>query len=355
MKKKILPYLITAILISAVFLVFCDLKQVSPFGPKTLECNDDFPDQMIPLYFHVYDALHGKASLFFEWRTGLGMNYAGAAAHYSLLSPFSLFFLFLRRSSIPYSMIWFILIKLIAMGCTMNYYLSHQPMLVRKPISLTLQILLSFLYAVNGYTMMYYGFGWMDVSIFAPLLILYADRILASRSATISSSERWYPFLLPLVLIRPEESDFTILVTGRKAVYLKIPGWSEIRISCNGKVLTFPSFEDLEKTKFPTPFQCGTIYLGVYQDETVNVAIQSADPDVSFTEEVQIGKLDLGKFEESTQNLPEVSYSADHSHLNVTVTAEDDGYLFLPVNADPGWFASSIRNEQISPRWKEAS
>ena len=707
MKKKILPYLITAILISAVFLVFCDLKQVSPFGPKILECNDDFTDQMIPLYFHVYDALHGNASWFFEWRTGLGMNYAGAAAHYSLLSPFSLFFLFIRRSSIPYSMIWFILIKLIAMGCTMNYYLSHQPMLVRKPISLTLQILLSFLYAVNGYTMMYYGFGWMDVSVFSPLLILSADRILASRSATISSSERWYPFLLALVLIinlpqgfsvclfliayfggtlfftdfsaeeqkllcrkvllltvlgvgmatvvflpglmsiqnsfryslhnkegilqaywnnltsggmeafrkreilfsllipclaavasvcekgtqqklrgwlffvavipvfiepvntlylngpymcfpmrfgyltammlialgaeklnerssqrflsavlagcslflsvnearknvdsanlypefslmnqnsdnsevlyrtkaedsslrrnyalvinassfgnyvplnspsmhalasylgyssywtgisdtggtvfsdallgihavlqspetdtkkeqplytepeeladgtalrkeplysypsgllvsrekyeayqegyrdnpfetqnilselffdqdffetsnesvliRPEESDFTIPVTGRKAVYLKIPGWSEIRISCNGKVLTFPSFEDLENTKFPTPFQCGTIYLGVYQDETVNVAIQSADPDVSFTEEVQIGKLDLGKFEESTQNLPEVSYSADHSHLNVTVTAEEDGYLFLPVNTDPGW------------------
>lgn len=706
MKKKILPYAITAILISAVFLLFCAYRQIYPFGSDILECNDDFTDQMIPFYFHVYDALHGNTAWFFDWRTGLGMNYAGAVSHYSLVSPFSLFFLFVRRSAIPHSMIWFILIKLIAMGCSMNFYLSRQPRLIGNPISMPLQVLLSFLYAVNGYTMMYYGFGWMDVAVFAPLLILSADQVLNHSDRTISPSERWYPFLLALILIinlpqayavclfliayfggnlfftdysaeekkqlcrkvllltilgaglamivflpgllniqnsyryslhnkegllqtywnnltnggmeayrkreilfsllvpflaaiaslrkkdtqrklrvwllfaavipvfiepvntlylngpymcfpmrfgyltaftlialgaeklnelsgkkvlsillacaslflsiyearknidckspyaeyslmdqdssldvlsrtkaedsslrrnyalvingnsfgnyvplnspsmhalasylgyssywtgisdtggtyfsdallgihtvlqspetdtekesslysEPEESaggielskeplysypfgllvssekyeayeegyrdnpfktqnilselffdqdffetsnvsvpvskkssDFSIKVQGRKAVYLKIPGWSEITISCNGETLSFPSFEDMQNTVFPSPFQCGMIFLGIYQDETVNVSLQAADIDASFTDGVQIGQLDLDAFEKSTENLPKVSYSADHTHLNGSVTAEEDGYLFLPVNADPGW------------------
>ncbi len=697
----------TAILISAVFLLFCAQKQIDPFGSNILECNEDFTDQMIPFYFHVYDALHGNAAWFFDWRTGLGMNYAGAISHYSLLSPFSLFFLFVQRSEIPQSMIWFILIKLIAMGCSMNFYLSHQPRLLRKPVFLTWQVLLSFLYALNGYTMMYYGFAWMDVAVFAPLLILSADQVLNHTDRTISPSGRWYPFLLALIMVinlpqaytvclfliayfggnlfftddsakekkhlcrkillltilgagmgmiaalpgllniqnsyryslhnkegllqtywnnltnggmeayrkreilfsllvpciaalaslrkkdaqrklrtwllfvavipvfiepvntlylngpymcfpmrfgyltaftlialgaeklnefsakkvlsillaccsailsiyearknidfkapypeyslmdqdspdaevlsrtkaedsslrrnyalvingnsfgdyvplnspsmhalasylgyssywtgisdtggtffsdallgihtvlqspetdtekesslytEPEElaggieiakeplysypsgllvskekyeayeegyrdnpfetqnilselffdqkffetstesvpvsnesSDFSIEVHGRKAVYLRIPGWSEITISCNGETLSFPSFEDMQNTIFPSPFQCGTIFLGIYQDETVKVALQSADPDASFTDEVQIGQLDLDAFEESTENLPEVSYTADHTRLNISVTAEEDGYLFVPVNADPGW------------------
>ena len=91
-----------------------------------------------------------------------GNNFAGVSAQFSLFSPFNLFFLFVKRSWIEKSMIVFIIIKLLAMGYGMRWFLKEQ---ILKEERYGIYILAGSVgYAVNGYTLLYYGMGWLDVA-----------------------------------------------------------------------------------------------------------------------------------------------------------------------------------------------
>ena len=167
MKKSILrkntviqnEYLITALLVACIYLCVCALKHIYPFGNQYLINENDFRAQSLPIYMHVWDALHGTSSLFFDWRIGLGSSFAGTISHYSLLSPFSLFFLFVSREGIMASITWFILLKLIAMALSMCLFLKHDALFFReRKLSSFWVIIGSAAYALNGYTMQYYGF-----------------------------------------------------------------------------------------------------------------------------------------------------------------------------------------------------
>lgn len=111
----------------------------------------------------------------FDWRVGGGNNFAGVSAQFSLLSPFNLFFLFVKRSWIEKSMIVFLLIKLLVMGYGMRWFLKEQ---ILKEERYGIYILAGSVgYAVNGYTLLYYGMGWLDVAAILPLLCYFFCRM----------------------------------------------------------------------------------------------------------------------------------------------------------------------------------
>lgn len=244
MKKKLFitnEYLLTAVFIAAVFFCSCALKHIYPFGNQYLINVNDFRAQSVPIYMHLWDALHGNASLFFDWRIGLGSSFAGTVSHYSLLSPFSLFFLFVSREGIMASITWFILIKLIAMGLTMCLFLKHDPLFFGKHKLSSLWIILgSVAYALNGYTMQYYGFPWMDVGIFVPLLLLNLNQILVSEDRTYGKHELGYALFLALVIIIniPQAFAVCLLLIGYVCgcLFLGIKD-REIRIAASIKII----------------------------------------------------------------------------------------------------------------------
>jgi hypothetical protein len=174
---------------TAIFLLLCIIKGIYPFGIATLD-TVDFQSQWIPAYYHVWDVLHGDGSAFFDWRVGGGNNFAGVSAQFSLFSPFNLFFLFVKRSWIEKSMIVFLLIKLLAMGYGMRWFLKEQ---ILKEERYGIYILAGSVgYAVNGYTLLYYGMGWLDVAAILPLLCYFFCRIAGRGLASREKYARLY-------------------------------------------------------------------------------------------------------------------------------------------------------------------
>lgn len=165
-------YLWTLLLIGAVFLLICAIKGIFPFGAGRLDTLD-FEQQSVPIYYHLWDFLHGKTSLLYDWNIGGGTNFTGVSSHFSLISPFDLFFLFVKRSWIEYSMTFYVLLKLAAMGVSMCFFLRHfwKNENGTVPIAPCWQVMGSVAYALSGYTFQYYGFSWLDTAAVFPLLV----------------------------------------------------------------------------------------------------------------------------------------------------------------------------------------
>ena len=121
--KKVRIYLSTAFVICTLFLILCAIKRIFPFGSNTID-TVDFGSQWVPGYYHVWDFLHGKGSLLFDWKVAGGNNFAGAASQFSLISPFNLLLLLVKRDQIQRFMTFFILIKLVVMGLSMCFFLQ---------------------------------------------------------------------------------------------------------------------------------------------------------------------------------------------------------------------------------------
>ena len=200
--KSYIEIIVAELIIAAVFLIICKARNIYPFGNQYLVNFTDFKAQSVPIYMHVWDALHGKADFFFDWRFGLGSNFSGTISHYSLLSPFSLFFFFVQREQIMASMIWFILLKLLCAGITMFVFLKKDTVFFQdKRLSSSWIVVGSVAYALNGYTMQYYGFPWLDVAVFFPLLMLSLNNFLVSNDFKFKKAELLYTVLLALELI----------------------------------------------------------------------------------------------------------------------------------------------------------
>lgn len=171
--KRGKEYRITGMIICVFFLFLCAVKGVFPFGTNTLD-TVDFESQWMPLYYRVWDVLHGRAALFFDWRVGGGNNFAGVSSQFTLISPFNLFFLLIPRGWIEKSLSFFILLKLVAMGSTMCFFLRN---VSEQTAPLCFRVAGSVAYALSGYSFFYYGMGWLDTATFFPLLLYYFIRM----------------------------------------------------------------------------------------------------------------------------------------------------------------------------------
>ncbi len=205
-KEKETPgktYLAVAALVCALFFLLCAGKGIVPFGSSTID-TVDFGSQWVPAYYHVWDFLHGKGSLFFDWKVTGGNNFAGAASQFSLISPFNLLLLLVGRNQIQPFMTFFICVKLVAMGLSMCFFLQSQQK--ERASSGFLKngrlwiVAGSTAYALSGYTFQYYGMGWPDAAAVFPLLI-YNLVGMARKERGFQPGKHTFGYLLCLTLI----------------------------------------------------------------------------------------------------------------------------------------------------------
>ena len=164
--KRNKEYFIAPLITMLIVLIVYAVKGVYPFGDRSIAYYD-MPIQYVPLYHHTFDVLHGKAPAFLDWYNGAGADFTANSTTY-LLHPMNLFFLFVKRGDILYSMSFFLMIKLMLASVSMTFYL-------RKSYSngFILNTALSLMYTFCGFMLQnYVNIFFIDFLILFPLFML---------------------------------------------------------------------------------------------------------------------------------------------------------------------------------------
>ena len=150
-------------------------KRIWPFGINRIDFFDNM-QQVAPLYCHLWDWMHGKASLWFDWYTGLGTNVSMSISAFSMLSPFNIILYFVPRNLILEFISVLTVIKTVVMSVTMYALIERR----YKKLSYSMKVMFSIMYAFCGYVLI---FGscftpWMDVVALFPLLMISLDHLM---------------------------------------------------------------------------------------------------------------------------------------------------------------------------------
>jgi len=179
--------LIAAVITCVVFAV----KHIFPFGSGAVAYMDMW-QMNVPLYYHVYDFLHGDKSVFYDLYTGLGMNMSESVAICSLLSPFNLFFYFVPRDRIIDFMSLYTLLKIEFAVFFMSTFLRYR----FKKVHNFWRTIASFAYGFCGLNMMFYtNSQWLDIAALLPVLMLALDYSITNKKVIP------YAFALALLFI----------------------------------------------------------------------------------------------------------------------------------------------------------
>lgn len=173
--KKIRPYAVPGIITGLVMIVILILKGIWPFGSSRIDYFDNM-QQVAPLYAHLWDFMHGKASIWFDWYTGLGTNVSMSISAFSMITPFNLLLYFVPRSFILESISIITLVKMIFMSVAMYALINKK----YNNLVYGLKVMFSCMYAFCGYVILYGSCftPWMDIVAFFPILIMAYDRML---------------------------------------------------------------------------------------------------------------------------------------------------------------------------------
>lgn len=173
--KKIRPYAVPGIITGLVMIVILILKGIWPFGSSRIDYFDNM-QQVAPLYAHLWDFMHGKASIWFDWYTGLGTNVSMSISAFSMITPFNLLLYFVPRSYILESISIITLVKMIFMSVAMYALINKK----YNNLVYGLKVIFSCIYAFCGYVILYGSCftPWMDIVALFPLLMLAYENMM---------------------------------------------------------------------------------------------------------------------------------------------------------------------------------
>lgn len=163
-----MPPVITLCLIGFFFMFF----GIFPFGSKTVAwC--DMNQQTIPLLMDLKDILEGKSSIFYSTGNAGGMNFWGVFLFF-IASPFYLLVKFIEKSHLIYFVNILFAVKLALSSFTAAIYFKY----THKQLRTGYTVILSVMYALSGYGIMYYQtLVWLDIMYLFPLLVLSVERM----------------------------------------------------------------------------------------------------------------------------------------------------------------------------------
>lgn len=172
----LLPPVITLCLIGFFFLFF----GIFPFGNKTVAwC--DMNQQTIPLLMDLKDILEGKSSIFYSMGNAGGMNFWGVFLFF-IASPFYLLVRFIEKSHLIYFVNILFAVKLALSSVTAAIYFRY----AHKKLQTGYIVILSVMYALCGYGIMYYQtLVWLDIMYIFPLLVLSIDKMCRQNKPTM--------------------------------------------------------------------------------------------------------------------------------------------------------------------------
>gem|GEM_PF-5256540 len=166
-----MPSLLNGALICVVLmLAVYALKGVWPFGAGNITY-DDMAQGTLPIYYHLYDWLHGDKAMTFDWYTGLGTNIANSGT----FMPLDLILCLFRRDNLLYALGILIIVKVAASAATSKYVFDK----LFPDINEIWRTTFSIVYAMCSYSMFYYTNSfWLDFVVIFPLVIYGLKRLL---------------------------------------------------------------------------------------------------------------------------------------------------------------------------------
>lgn len=218
--KKVMPYVIPALVTLAATLVVMVCKGIWPFGTNRIDYFDNM-QQVAPLYTHLWDWMHGKASIWFDWYTGLGTNVSMSISAFSMLSPFNILLYLIPRDLILESISILTIVKMMTMSVTMYAFINYRS----RELNYYLKLVFSVMYAFCGYTLLYGSCftPWMDFVALFPLLMIGFFRMLETGKRGL------YIFMLALLFI------INYYPSAMSLVYILIVSGAYILIGCDKK------------------------------------------------------------------------------------------------------------------------
>lgn len=208
--KRVLWLMVSPLIVGVMLLLVYTGHEVYPFGDRTIAYYD-MAQSYVPLYYHTWDVLHGLKSAYFDWNTAMGCSYVDTSGTF-LFFPTNLFFLFVSRNNIIYSMSWFLMLKLMFSAGTMTYYTS------KHSSKRWIWIIAGTAYATCGYVVQYYtNIFFLDFVILFPLLVLALEQLIASG--------RKLMYILLLGLLAMAYQQLVIMLV----IYLVLKAWLLIR------------------------------------------------------------------------------------------------------------------------------
>ena len=163
--------IISGIILCIMFFVYA-IDGLYPFG-NGLVSRADMTQQTIPAMVYYWDVLHFKASPFFCWNSGMGLNIAGAFNLGALFSPLNVLLYFTSRNNIYRFANILVVLKMIAIAISMYAYLCKYTKTRYG------KIIGSLLYAFSGVSLVYFQIMLlMEAAFFLPILLIGVDRII---------------------------------------------------------------------------------------------------------------------------------------------------------------------------------
>ena len=172
MKEKIKSifnsvYFKSIIVTLIVLLIIFGIRNLYPFGSQTVS-NADGGQAFLPAYYNLWDILHGKMGIFFNFNVGSGTNIYDFTTIYSFLSPLNWIIALTSRNNVVNFINYVLIIKLLFIALTSSILFKK----IFKNVSDNTIVLFSFLYALSGYTIVYCtNFSWLDSVGLFPLII----------------------------------------------------------------------------------------------------------------------------------------------------------------------------------------
>ena len=173
--QRVKLYAIPGLITCAVIVFIYVFKGIWPFGANRIDYFDNM-QQVAPLYAHLWDWMHGKASLWFDWYTGFGTNVSMSISAFSMLSPFNLLLYLFPRTLILESISILTLVKMIFMAVAMYAYINKK----YNRLSYNMKVVFSLMYTFCGYTVLYGSCftPWMDIIALFPLLMVAYENMM---------------------------------------------------------------------------------------------------------------------------------------------------------------------------------
>ena len=147
------------------------------------------------------------------------------------------------------------------------------------------------------------------------------------------------------------EATDKLSVSGNKALYY-MSGQTDTddyntTIAVNGNKVYVPSIKETDNTLYPAHFNNNALYLGTFEDETVNLDIQIGDYDrlgneITSDIDAKIIAIDMDLFSKLCSDYEDVvvKRTFDKSEYKFLLGAKDDKeYLLLPISYDKGYEA----------------
>ena len=178
----LLPPVITLCLIGFFFMFF----GIFPFGNKTVSwC--DMNQQTIPLLMDLKDILEGKSSIFYSTGNAGGMNFWGVFLFF-IASPFYLLVIFIEKSHLIYFVNILFAVKLTVSSITAAIYFKYS----HKKLKTGYVVILSVMYALCGYGIMYYQtLVWLDIMYLFPLLVMSIEKMCTQNKCIVQFFLLW--------------------------------------------------------------------------------------------------------------------------------------------------------------------